>query len=176
MRRDLSVRAAAEEDREAILAVVRDAFATGGNDGQEEVDIVEATWALNAGWLELVALDGGDVIGHALAAYGALDGRAAVGVAPVSVVTSRQGEGIGSALMAELVRRAEQAELPLLIVLGEPEYYSRFGFEPAGPLGISYPPVGQDSPYFQVRRLPTYEPGYRGVFAYCWEQPTAPTR
>jgi putative acetyltransferase len=153
-----------------ILAVVRDAFATGGHDSQEEVDIVDTTWSLGAGWLELVAVDGGDVVGQVLAAYGDLEGRAVVGVAPLCVVTSRQGEGIGTALMTELLRRAEQGQLPLLVVLGEPAYYSRFGFEPAGPLDISYPPVGQNSPYFQVCRLATYEPGYRGAFAYCWER------
>ncbi|MEW6472178.1 MAG: N-acetyltransferase [Actinomycetota bacterium] len=159
----MTVRSSLAGDREAILAVVRDAFATGGRDGQEEVDIVEMTWSLGAGaaGLELVAVDGGQVVGHVLAAYGHLDGREVVGVAPVSVVTARQGEGIGTALMTELIRRADEAGLPLLVVLGEPAYYSRFGFEPSGPLGLSYPPAGANSPYFQVRRLTGYEPAYR---------------
>lgn len=61
-------------DPGAILAVVRHVFATGGHDSQEEVDIVETTWSLEAGWLELVAVDGGDVVGQALTAYGDLGG------------------------------------------------------------------------------------------------------
>jgi putative acetyltransferase len=168
----LTIRTALPSDREAILAVVRDAFATGGRDGQEEVDIVGRTWSLEAGaaGLELVAVDCGHVVGHVLGAYGDLDGRQVVGVAPVSVGTSCQGDGVGSALMTELLRRADQAGVPLVLVLGEPAYYSRFGFEPSGPLDISYPPVGPNNPYFQVRRLATYEPSYRGAFTYCWER------
>ena len=42
---------------------------------------------------------------------------------------------------------------PLLVLLGDPAYYGRFGFEPAGPLGLSYLPVGADNPHFQARRL-----------------------
>lgn len=168
---DLTVRTAEAGDRDAIVALVREAFAAGGHDPQEEVEIVESTWSRQAGpaELELVAVDGGQVVGHVLAAYGELGGRPAVGVAPLCVRPARQGEGVGTALMAELLRRAEQAGLPLLVVLGDPTYYSRFGFEPAGPLGIRYPPVGENSPYFQVRRLTTYQPGSGGAFTYCWE-------
>jgi putative acetyltransferase len=165
------LRTAEPADHDAILAVVRDAFSHDGRDGQEEVDIVDATWKLGAGApdLELVAVDDGAVIGHVMAAPGDLGGRKAVAVAPLAVVPSHQGEGVGSALMTELLRRAQAAGLPLVVLLGDPRYYGRFGFEPSGPLDITYPPVGPQSPYFQVRRLPGYDASYRGTFTYCWE-------
>jgi putative acetyltransferase len=59
------------------------------------------------------------------------------------------------------------------VVLGDPAYYGRFGFEPAGPLGIEYPPVGAASPAFQVRRFAPYDASYRGAFTYCWESSPA---
>ena len=55
------------------------------------------------------------------------------------------------------------------MLLGDPAYYGRFGFEPAGPLGLSYPPVGAGNPHFQARQLPGYAEALRGEFSYCWE-------
>ena len=40
------VRATTAQEHEVVLALVRDAFSEGDRDGQEEVDIVAATWAL----------------------------------------------------------------------------------------------------------------------------------
>jgi putative acetyltransferase len=71
--------------------------------------------------------------------------------------------------MTEVLRQAEEIGDPLLLLLGVPEYYGRFGFETAGPLGIEYPPVGSANPHFLIRKLATYSPDYRGEFTYCWE-------
>jgi putative acetyltransferase len=151
--------------------VVGDAFSHDGRDGHEEVDIVVDTWSLGAGseGLELVADADGAVVGHVLAALGDLDGRDVVAVAPLAVAPSHQGAGIGTALMTELLGRLERAGFPLVVLLGSPAYYRRFGFEPSGPLGIVYRPVGPGHPHFQVRRLSQYDPDYRGEFTYCWE-------
>jgi len=168
-----TIRPAGPGDREAILTIVRAAFSHGDRDGQEELDIVAKTWALDAvpDGLELIAVEGGVVVGHVLGARGDLDGREVVGVAPLAVAPSRQGAGIGSALMTDLLRRADDAGFALVALLGNPAYYGRFGFEPSGPLGIAYGPVGPNSPYFQVRRLARYDPSWRGDFTYCWEMP-----
>jgi predicted N-acetyltransferase YhbS len=170
-RHSFSIRVVAPGDRDAILEVVRAAFSGGGRDGQEEVDIVVKTWGLQAAvdGLELVALDEDSVIGHVLGARGDLGGRGVVAVAPLAVSPLHQKRGVGSALMGELLYRAEASGYPLVVLLGDPAYYGRFGFEPSGPLGISYLPVGEGNPHFQVRRLAGYDPSYRGMFTYCWE-------
>lgn len=166
-----TIRAAATNDRDAIVTVVRDAFSNGGRDGHEELKIVRDTWSLGAqaDGLELVAIEDGEVLGHALGAHGDLGGRDVVAVAPLAVTPSRQRRGIGIALMTELVRRANAAGWPLVALLGSPAYYSRFGFEPSSPLGITYPPVGAGNPDFQVRKLSAYDPSFAGDFTYCWE-------
>jgi putative acetyltransferase len=171
-KQSVSIRVAAPGDRDAILKVVRDAFFREGRDGQEEVEIVVNTWKLHANLdgLELVAVDGNSIVGYVVGARGDLGGRQVVGVAPLAVSTSHQKRGTGSALMRELLDRAEESEYPLVVLLGDPAYYGRFGFEPSGPLGISYLPVGEGNPHFQVRRLTTYDPSYRGRFTYCWEE------
>lgn len=167
------IRPATPGDREGILEVVRDAFSSEDRDGREELDIVASTWELKATpfELELVATEDGVILGHVLAARGDLGGQEVVAVAPLGVMPARQGVGIGSALMAELLRRAEAAAVPMVVVLGDPGYYGRFGFEPSGPLDISYPPVGERNPHFQVLRLAASDPSYRGDFTYCWEAP-----
>ena len=132
-----TIRTTGADDRQAVLAVVRGAFGAKGRDGEEEVAIVARTWALATGpeHLDLVAVDDGAVVAHALGAVGDLAGTGAVAVAPLCVAPSRQGEGIGSALMTELIARADTAGWPMLLLLGDPRFYQRFGFEPAGPSG-----------------------------------------
>ncbi|HEX2850790.1 MAG TPA: N-acetyltransferase [Acidimicrobiales bacterium] len=187
----VTVRAATPDDRDPILAVVRAAFGTDGRDGAEEVDIVRTTWAMDDAvrsgdranddratgpvipdGLELVAVDdgSGEVVGHVLSALATLDGRQVPAIAPLAVAPAHQGAGVGSALMTEVVRRADAGGFPLLVLLGNPAYYGRFGFEPAGPLGIVYPPAGAGSPYFQACRLRAYDSGWRGAVTYCWER------
>jgi putative acetyltransferase len=161
-------------DAEGILAVVADAFSYGGTrDPAEELDIVRGTWAAQGddGLIEVVAEQDGEIAGHVLAAPGRLDGTttAVAGVAPVCVGTASQGGGVGSALIGALVHTAEERQWPLLVLLGDPAYYGRFGFEPAGTLGVSYAPVGAGNPHFQARRLPGYTAVLRGEFSYCWE-------
>jgi putative acetyltransferase len=169
----LVLRAPEQGEEQAILAVVFEAFSSPGRAGDEEVDIVRGSWDA-AGpdeRIELVADVDGAVAGHVLAVPGRLDGRASVvaGVAPVCVAPAHQGRGVGTALMGELVQRAAARRWPLLVLLGEPGFYTRFGFEPAGPLGLTYPPAGAGSPHFLARPMDGYDASLCGSFTYCWE-------
>src|ERR1700678_3662689 len=104
-----SIRTSLEGDRDSIIAVVSEAFMNGGRDGSVEVAIVEDTWSLEApdSDLDLVAVGGDVILGHVLGATGHLGDNPIVGIAPLSVTPTRHNEGIGTALMAELLRRAE---------------------------------------------------------------------
>jgi putative acetyltransferase len=159
-------------EADAILAIVDDAFSDETRDASEELDIVRGTWSARPDRLELVADGGGgELVGHVLAAAGVLAGQPVVGVAPLGVVTRRQRAGIGRALMNQLIADATERAWPMLLLLGDPAYYGRFGFEPAATLGIFYAPAGRDSPHFMVRRLPAYRRARQltGEFRYCWE-------
>ena len=176
----ISVRPARPDDHAAILGVVGDAFSFDDTrNPAEELAIVRATWSAQKDrpLIELVAeTDTSDtapptVVGHLQAAPGRLRGHATsvAGVAPVCVARAHQGLGIGHALMGALASTAEREHWPLLVLLGDPSFYGRFGFEPAFPLGLSYPPVGAANPHFQARRLPGYSAELQGEFSYCWE-------
>jgi putative acetyltransferase len=152
--------------------VVLAAFSRPGHNAGEDVEIVRATWLLGAAppELDLVALAGREIAGHTIGARGRLGEHEAIGLAPLSVAPQHQRQGIGSALVVELLRRAEAGSWPMVVLLGDPGYYGRFGFEPASRWGITYAGVGEADPHFQVRRLRRFDASWRGTFVYCWEQ------
>jgi putative acetyltransferase len=166
------VRPTTVEERGEVLSVVRSAFTSGDRDGQEEVAIVVDTWDLDASppGYDLVAVDDDRIVGHVLAGIGDLDGRPVPAIAPLAVRPDRQHQGLGTRLMGALLGRADDDGWPLILLLGNPGYYARFGFDAAGPLGIVYPAVGADDPHFLARTLTAYDPGMSGSFTYCWEQ------
>lgn len=135
------------------------------------MQIVLDTWKLNAAIpdLELVAMEDEIVVGHLLGAKGSPGSPAVVAVAPLCVSPARQGQGVGSALVTELLERAERQRWPAVVLLGDPGYYGRFGFEPAGGVGVVYEVVGKRDPHFQIKRLSTFDPSVHGAFQYCWE-------
>ena len=135
----MEVRPEAPADREAVARVVEAAFGR-----RDEADLVEALRADPAWELSLVVEDAGEVVGHVLftrASHGFL------ALAPLAVVPERQGQGVGRALMEEGLRRV--GDDPVL-VLGDPSYYGRFGFEPAAPRGVTNP-WRIDGPEWMVR-------------------------
>lgn len=121
------------------------------------------------GWipeLSLIAEVDGEIVGHVVATRGALASRPALGLGPVSVSPARQRDGVGSALMHAILGAADAMGEPVVVLLGSPAYYGRFGFVPASSLGIEAPdPAWGD--YFQARPLAAYDPSVRGTFAYA---------
>jgi putative acetyltransferase len=168
-----TIRPARQSDTDAILSVVAEAFADDSRDAREELAIVRRTWATcpPPSLIELVADDAGAVVGHLQAAPGRLDGRqaAVAGVAPVCVAPAQQGRGAGSALVRALIAEAATRDWPVLVLLGDPAFYGRFGFQPAAPLGLTYAPVRADDPHFQAYLLGRDTAVRPGVFSYCWE-------
>ena len=59
-----------------------------------------------------------------------------LGIAPVAVVPEHQGRGIGSKLIRQALSVCRANVVALVVVLGDPDYYSRFGFVPASMYGL----------------------------------------
>lgn len=108
--------------------------------------------------LSIVADVDRQVVGHVLATRGHLEpdpsGGAlrALGLAPVGVMPDRQGLGIGTKLVYALLGAAQALDEEIVCLLGDPAYYSRFGFVPASALAIS-PPVPAWEAHFQALHL-----------------------
>jgi putative acetyltransferase len=75
--------------------------------------------------------------------------------------------------MTELLARIEREGWPVAVLLGDPGYYQRFGFEPSAPYGITYRPAGAGSPHFMVRSFSSLSDVPGGDFTYCWELPAS---
>ncbi|MEO1136393.1 MAG: N-acetyltransferase [Pseudomonadota bacterium] len=132
----LTIRETTPTDRENVLAVIEAAFG-----GADEANLVDALWQEDAIALDLVALEDSKVIGHCafsqITAKPAIKG-AALGLAPVSVAPDRQRSGVGAALIETGLDICKTRGVKLVVVLGEPAYYSRFGFRPGARQNISW--------------------------------------
>lgn len=116
--------------------------------------------------LSLVAEQGGVVVGHVFFSPVSLEGAGApsvAGLGPIGVDPAQQGRGIGSALVREGLARCPALGWQAVFLVGNPAYYSRFGFVLAAPLGFHYPNPVHD-PVLQVAELePGVLEGYRGL-------------
>jgi len=124
-------------DRQAVRDVVLAAFPT-----PEEADLVDALRA-DAAWLEglsIVSLTpDGTIAGHALLTRCHVDEAPALALAPCSVLPAYQRQGAGSAAIVAALEAARGQGENLVLVLGHPAYYPRFGFTPASGYGIRPP-------------------------------------
>ncbi|GAA1579940.1 GNAT family N-acetyltransferase [Actinoplanes couchii] len=155
-------------DIDAIRAVTAAAFTRPDSPAPVEAPLVDRLRA-DEGWLpalSLVAVDGEDVVGHVVCSRGHVGQAAALGLGPLSVGPGHQRRGVGSALMHAVLGAADALSEPMVVLLGDPGYYARFGFRLAAGYGIE-PPVAEWAPYFQVRTLTGYDPAQRGVFGYA---------
>ena len=100
--------------------------------GEDEARLVNALRDGGYARISLVAEEDGLVVGHIL--FGDLlvvttQGEVeALSLAPMAVLPSHQRRGIGSMLVREGLRACAEAGHRIVVVLGHPEFYPRFGF------------------------------------------------
>jgi putative acetyltransferase len=133
-----------------------------------EVGIFEALWEAGDAIPELsfTALIDGGVVGHVTASQATVAMDRVVAVGPIGVLPDHQGSGVGSALMTAHLAAADAADVPLIVLLGEPKYYGRFGFRPATQFGV-LPPEPAWGDAFQARPLTAYTESVTGRFQYA---------
>jgi len=163
----MQIRPERPEDRDAVFEVNRLAF------GQEnEARLVDALRQSSAfiPQLSLVALDRSEVVGHILFTRITVEGGSqthdALALAPMAVLPLFQKRGIGSALVRRGLEEARGLGHPVVIVLGHPGYYPRFGFVPAQPLGILSPFEAPSEAFMALELQPGALLGIQGVVKY----------
>jgi len=171
------IRTSTDKDKAEIRAVHERAFGR-----KAEADLVETLMASNAFVpnLSLVAVNDGKVAGHILYTKVDIvdeDGQVksemrtkgnliyAVALAPLAVLPELQKQGIGKALMHESLKLADKNGHGVIIVLGHPEYYPKFGFEPASQHGMKSPFDVPDN-VFMVKPLNNFNAAITGSVAY----------
>jgi putative acetyltransferase len=145
-------------DRAAIHEVVKAAFGRRG-----EADLVDRLREDGSVAISLVALDDEEIVGHILLSKMEAP-FAALGLAPLAVSPGRQHSGIGSRLVRAALERANNEGWQAVFVLGDPEYYGRFGFDASLASGFGSPYAG---PHFMVLALKGELPVSAGAITYA---------
>lgn len=126
------------EDAAAIREINLAAFPTA-----DEADLVDALRADADAWIDGLSLvsraPDGILAGHALLTRCHVDGRPALALAPCAVLPAHQRRGAGTAAIRAALAAARAHGENLVVVLGHPEYYPRFGFVPASRFGVRAP-------------------------------------
>lgn len=119
-----------------------------------EADLVERLRADGDLVLSLVAEKDGGLIGHCcfsrLTVHEGDRVAAAISLGPVAVLPAAQRQGVGQTLIRDGIARFKAAGETLIFVLGDPNYYARFGFASDAARRYRTP---YDGPYLQALRL-----------------------
>jgi len=161
------IRKEAPADVAAIEAVTIGAFCNATHTSHTEQFILSALRESGQLSVSLVADESGTVVGHvAVSPVVVSDGATGwYGLGPLSVAPERQGQGVGGQLVEHALAELRRLGASGCVVLGDPKYYSRFGFiaEPS----LALPGVPPE--YFQAiiftDSLPAGEVSYHESFA-----------
>jgi len=159
----ITIRAEIAEDTPAVRQVNELAF------GQPaEADLVDALRAAAQPHISLVAVSSGQVIGHIFFSPVTLEAENSaliLGLAPMAVLPEYQKQGIGSRLVREGLKECQRIGCDVVVVVGHPEYYPRFGFIPASQKGLRCEyPVPDEA--FMVAELKPNALSGRGLVKY----------
>jgi putative acetyltransferase len=159
---NLKIREETEADIHAIEALTIAAFMNAPHTSHTEHFIVKALRKAAMLSVSLVGDNGDAVIGHVAASPVSVSDGAPdwYGIGPLSVAPDRQRHGVGSQLMRHVLLALREKGAAGCVLLGDPEYYGRFGFQANPNLVLpSVPPQ-----YFQAISFRTSSP--RGIVSY----------
>jgi putative acetyltransferase len=137
---------------------------------ETEAALVDKLRSSKALTLSLVAMEEGSIVGHIAFSPITINAEdqtiSAIGLGPIAVSPERQRSGIGSRLVEAGLGEIKRLGHKIVIVLGNPEFYSRFGFLPARKFGIRWQFDVPDD-VFMVKELCEHAlQGVKGIVKY----------
>jgi len=138
-----------------------------------EADLVDALRQRDEFLISLVAIEDEQVVGHILFSPVTVQSDraswSAMGLGPMAVLPQHQGKGIGSQLVEVGLEECRKTGHEVVVVLGHPEFYPRFGFEPSKPLGIRWKKEVPEEVFMVTELREGALAGRRGVVKYLPE-------
>ena len=111
------------------------------------------------------------IIGHINYSTGKIDyddsSKPAVILGPLSIDKDFQSQGYGSKLIKYTLELAKKENIPFVFVVGDEDYYSRFGFESASiyNLYLEGTDINEENPFFMINIFNESEiTGEMGIF------------
>ncbi|MDD2439990.1 MAG: N-acetyltransferase [Methanosarcinaceae archaeon] len=151
------LREESKRDFEKIYELVKTAFRTAKVSDGTEQELVNKL--RNSEYyipeLALVAEEEGRLLGHIMLTktYILEDSKKheTLLLAPISVLLKYRKRGIGSKLIIQSFERAKALGYTSIVLVGDPNFYKRFGFKKASDFGISYKGIPEE--YVLAREL-----------------------
>ena len=168
----LAMRDEKPEDHLAIHAVHTAAFGR-----PQEGDLVEALRRAEALVISVVAVHDRHIVGHIafspVTVTSSTTTIEALGLGPMAVLPAYQRRGIGSQLVEAGLAACRATPYSIVVVLGHPHYYPRFGFTTAKPHGIVWEHNAPEAAFMvqevkegalgQVQGVVKYRPDFEAV-------------
>lgn len=161
----LIIRQEHPEDVSAIRHVNEQAFG-----GPQEATLVEALRGDARLFVSLVAVEDEQVIGHISFSPVTIEGGEtvpqAMGLAPMAVIPEQQRRGIGSKLVRAGLTECRRLGCEIVVVVGHPQYYPRFGFAPAHEKGLRCEYEVPEEAFMALELEPGAADGVCGLIKY----------
>lgn len=163
---NITIRDEKSEDINYIQALTEAAFLNEEHSSHTEHFIVNSLRNHGQLTISLVAVENEIIVGHvAISPVQVSSGETGwYGLGPISVWPNKQGLGIGSLLMNTSLEKLKRLGGKGCVLLGDPNYYSRFGFEVYPDLNLP----GVPNEYFQaisfINHIPKGDVSYHEAF------------
>lgn len=120
--------------------------------------------------LSLVAEKDGKVVGHILFSVIHIKTDSnkipVLALAPMAVLPDYQKQGIGSLLIKEGLKECKELGHKVVVLVGHPDYYPRFGFVKASEKGLKLPFDAPDEAFMVYEIIPNSLVGVTGTIEY----------
>ena len=163
----IHIRPERSEDIESIRELNVRAFY-----GEDEANLIAAIRASDyfIPELSLVAVEADRIVGHILFSPITVESSEtsakALALAPMAVLPEYQNRGIGAELIKHGLAACKKLGYTIIIVVGHPGYYPRFGFKPATEYGLEAPFEVPDDAFMALELVPGALKDVRGVVKY----------
>jgi len=151
---NLQITASTPDEHEALVALYPEAFP------EEDLTALVRALLAHGDVMSLTARLTGQVVGHALFSLCGVSGsdhRVAL-LGPLCVAPMAQHQGVGRELIETGADRLAEAEIRAILVLGDPEYYVRMGFDAISPIEAPYPLKPEWAEAWRMRPLQVQGP------------------